>query len=194
MAKLVAGVAQEAKASAAKVQSLSDLAKLLDPPAPAVAPVPEPEVVAAAAPPEPTPEVSKQGHRRMMTLLEEFFAESKGEYLPAPDGTPYNDARIAEESGVPLAHVQANREEWFGLLREPTAFVDLQLRLDELRQKCQSLTEEARQQAAALRSDAEQRAEKIISVAEEAAKDVLEQMQVLASEMDDLVAKNGWAK
>lgn len=177
-----------------KLASLAEL-KVLLPAAPSTTPAPA-EVTAppqepSAAAPDPVTEVTPQGHRRTMALLETYFDDSARQYKSDSDGKPYSDARIAEEAVVPLAHVVEQRTRYFGELGAPPELDNIGREMEALRQQIAAVLQEAEQLAERGLEDARQRAEALRAAAKAATEDLSVKLEVLDSEFRSVMARYG---
>lgn len=110
-------------------------------PAPQPAPVPRP---APEAPPmqlRPTPapltaatlDATPDQKRRVRDLLDQYFDDATGCYLPDQAGRYYSDQRVAAELGLPWALVAKIREQAYGPLRTDPEVVALHKDLEAAR-------------------------------------------------------------
>lgn len=179
-----------------KLSSLKDLSTLLAPTSatPAAKPAALPlkaEEVAAPPHPESVPEVTPQGHRKTMALLEEYFDDSARRYRADKLGNLYNDARIAQEAAVPLAHVEDQRRRYFGELGVPPEVEKLSVELAEVRGAIAAIKAEAEAHAERILRDAGVKADTIRAAAVAAIEDLDVKVGVLDSEFKAVMARYG---
>lgn len=103
----------------------------------------------------------KLAHRNAMRLLEDVFDDLSGCYIKDEEG-PWSDERIARTTGYSVENVRINRERYFGKLRGPAEFTELEAELQKYNQRLEQIKQDAaaavgqyEQKAKALQADYE---------------------------------------